>query len=168
MKSKTKIYIICVDDEAPVLEAVERVLAPLEDTFPIESASNVDEARAVIAKIIADGHRVGLIFCDHLMPGTRGVDFLIELNQNTETIPTRKILLTGQAGHQDTIEAINHAGLNHYISKPWNTQELLAVARKQLTEYVLAEKLNPTPYLSTLDAAQLTEAIYSRGLLSDR
>ncbi len=165
---KSKLYIICVDDEAPVLEAVERALAPLEDSFPIESASNVDEARSVVEKIARDNNRIALIFCDHLMPGTRGVDFLIELNQNKSTVATRKVLLTGQAGHQDTIEAINHANLHHYISKPWNTQELLAVARKQLTEYVLSEKIDPTPYLSILDTAQLTEAIYRKGLLSDR
>jgi two-component system chemotaxis response regulator CheY len=32
---------------------------------------------------------------------------------------TRKILLTGQANHADTIRAVNEAHIDNYFEKPW-------------------------------------------------
>ncbi len=167
MKTKSKIYILCVDDEASVLEAVERDLASIEDTFPLESASDTKEAREVIDRIFSQGNKLGLILCDHVMPGQNGVDFLIELNQDHETSGIRKVLLTGQAGLEATIDAINHAGLKHYVAKPWKAAELDAIVRTQLTEYILENCIDPTPYMKELDAVRLSEAIYRKGLVSD-
>lgn len=168
MNPNPKLYILCVDDEPAVLEAVERDLAPLETTFPLESAEDAAGARTLIDQIHASGDRVAVILCDHLMPGQTGVDFLIELNRNAATAATRKVLLTGQAGHQDTIDAVNHAGLQHYIAKPWQAGDLVATVRTQLTEFVLAQGIDPTPYLSALDTVKVAEAIHRKGIISDR
>lgn len=167
MNTKPTLYILCVDDEPSILEAVERDLAPLESVFPLESAEDVAQARSLIARIHAGGDRVGVILCDHLMPGQTGVEFLIELNRSAEFAATRKVLLTGQAGHQDTIDAVNEAGLRHYISKPWRTEELVAVVRRQMTDFVLSENLDPTPYLVGLDTVRVAEAIRRKGVISD-
>lgn len=168
MNANPKLYILCVDDEPSVLEAVERDLAPLETIFPIESAADTAEAKTLIDHIHACGDQVAVILCDHLMPGQAGVDFLIELNRSADTTATRKVLLTGQAGHQDTIDAVNHAGLQHYIAKPWQADDLVATVRTQLTEFVLAQDINPTPYLAALDAVKIAEAIHRKGIVSDR
>lgn len=167
MTPKNRIYILCVDDEASVLEAVERDLAPIEDTFPLESASNTQEAREVISRILEEGNKLGLILCDHVMPGQYGVDFLIELNRKPETAKTRKVLLTGQAGLEATIDAVNKANLNHYIAKPWKAADLEQTVRTQLTEYILENGEDPTPYMKELDPLRLSEAIYRKGLLGD-
>lgn len=168
MNANPKLYILCVDDEPSVLAAVERDLAPLEAVFPLESAEDAAQAKTLVEEIHARGDRVAIILCDHLMPGQSGVDFLIELNRNADTAAIRKVLLTGQAGHQDTIDAVNHAGLQHYISKPWQAGALVSVVRTQLTEFVLAENIDPMPYLSALDAVRIAEAIRSKGIISDR
>lgn len=168
MNTGPKLYILCVDDEPAVLEAVERDLAVLETSFPLESAENVAAAKTLIDQIHARGDRVAVILCDHLMPGQTGVDFLIELNRSTATAAIRKVLLTGQAGHQDTIDAVNHAGLQRYIAKPWQAVDLVATVRTQLTEFVLAQGIDPTPYLSALDAVKIAEAIHRKGIISDR
>ncbi len=89
----------------------------------------------------------------------QGTDFLIELHDRPETAPARKILLTGQAGHEDTIRAINEADLDHYISKPWTEEELHSVVREQLTEYVLKNVENVLPYVAILDGARLLERL---------
>lgn len=145
-----QIHILCVEDEPDVLDVVVRELAPLEDVFPIEAASTADEAREALQRVEAAGGQVGLIFCDHIMPGENGVEFLVGLHRDPKHRDVRKVLLTGQAGLEATVKAVNEAGLAHYIAKPWEPDELIRVAREQLSRYVAARKLNPLPYLKHL------------------
>lgn len=162
-----KIYILCVDDEPEVLDAVERNIAEIEDTFPIITAESADDARKVIEQIQSEGNDLGLILCDHIMPGDNGVDLLIEVGNQPEFAKTRKVLVTGQAGLDATVKAVNEGRLDHYIAKPWDAQDLLQVVKDQLTAYVIKSDKNPMPYMSVLDAAKLSEYIYKNGVLTD-
>lgn len=161
------LHILCVDDEPEVLEAVERDIASLEDHFPIETAESADDARERIKSIEAAGGEVALIFCDHVMPGDNGVDLLVEMQTSDSTRRTRKVLLTGQAGLDATVNAVNKAQLDHYIAKPWSPTQLLEVAKAQLTAYVIEQSIDPRPYLSILDTAKLAEQIHKHGLIVD-
>ncbi|MEN8662756.1 MAG: response regulator [Lentimonas sp.] len=162
-----KIYILCVDDEPEVLDAVQRNIADIEDTFPIITAESADDARKVIEQIKSEGNDLGLILCDHVMPGDHGVDLLIEIGNQPEFTQTRKVLLTGQAGLDATVKAVNKGQLNHYIAKPWGAEELMQIVKDQLTEYIIKTNQNPIPYMAMLDAAKLSEYIYKNGILSD-
>ncbi len=159
---KPTLTLLCVDDEAVVLDAVVRDLAPFEDAFRIETALSADAARAIVDALPGRGHTLALALCDHLMPGLSGTDFLVALNADPATRPARKLLLTAQAGHEDTIRALNHGGLDHYIAKPWQPDELRAVIREQLTSYVIERQLDPLPYLAVLDTGRLAEALRRR------
>ncbi|MBK1876177.1 response regulator [Pelagicoccus mobilis] len=162
-----QIYILCVDDEADVLEAVERDLATMEEVFPLEIASSADEARQVLERIDAQGAELGLIFCDHVMPKETGGEFLSWLDGQPQWKRSRKALLTGQAGLEATVSAINNAGLDFYVSKPWTQEGLLQAAKRLLTDYVISRNIDPLPYMSILDATRLAEHSYKRGLISD-
>ena len=148
------ITILCVDDEPDVLDVAVRELAPLEDIFPIETAADAGEARECMERLLHDGVGLGVIFCDHIMPGETGVDLLVSMTADERWRPTRKVLLTGQAGLEATVKAVNQAELAHYVAKPWDRDELLHVARRQLTLYIAARRLDPLPYLQHLDAEQ--------------
>lgn len=161
------IYILCIDDEADVLEAVERDLATLEHVFPLEIASSADEARSVLERIKQEGGEVGLAFCDHVMPKETGGEFLSWMEGESDWQVTRKALLTGQAGLEATVSAINNAGLDYYVSKPWTQKGLLDAAKRLLTDYVIERNLDPLPYMAVLDTARLAEHSYKRGLISD-
>ena len=80
------IYILCLEDEPEVLDNVVRDLGEFEDTFPIEAAGSVQEARKIVADLTVRGDRVGVILCDHIMPGEDGVSFLVELADREETV----------------------------------------------------------------------------------
>lgn len=157
-----EITILCVEDEPEVRETLIRDLAPFRDAFRVEGAEDVEDARAILREADARGDSVGLILCDHLLPGQRGVDFLIDLKREQPALKTRFVLLTGQAGLEDTVRAINEAGLHHYIAKPWKPDALHAVVKHQLTEYVLAAEDNLLPYVALLDGPRLLEAISHR------
>ncbi len=159
---KPSLTLLCVDDESVVLDAVVRDLAPFEDAFRIETALNAADARAIVNGLPGSGQTLALALCDHLMPGLTGTDFLIALNADPATRHARKLLLTAQAGHDDTIRALNQGGLDHYIAKPWQPDALRAVIRDQLTSYVIDRQLDPLPYLAVLDTARLAEALRHR------
>ena len=100
---------------------------------------------------------------DHRLPGRTGVDLLVSLDGDAELRHVRRVLLTGQAGHQDTIRAINEARLDHYFAKPWDPDELVAVSRSLLTDVVLEAGLDPLAYVKELDGPRLLEAYSQQG-----
>jgi len=158
------IAILCVEDEPEVREAILRDLRPLEEYFEIESAGDTADASAILAEFANRDIHVGLILCDHRLPGETGVEFLTRIHGQAEYRDTRKVLLTGQAGHQDTIKAVNEAGLNHYLAKPWDPDDLVESSKDQLTRYLVGrDDIDPMPYLAILDAPRLLEKIASRG-----
>lgn len=162
------IYILCVEDEPEVLAAVVRDLAPFEGRFPIESAATAAEARRVVHEVILPRGKLGVVVCDHLLPGEDGVSFLVALQRDPRTAPARKILLTAQAGLAATVQALNQAQLKHYLAKPWDPEELRAVVRRQLTDFVLEQETDLYPYLTVLEADRLTEKIRQQPLPADR
>ncbi len=164
---RSDIYILCIEDEQEVLDAVVRDLEKLEEQFPVETANSAEEAREVIEKLLEDGKKVGLILCDHILPGDNGVELLIELHKDERTFASRKVLLTGQAGLDDTVKALNEARLHHYIPKPWTREDLLEVSVSLLTDFVIDEEDNILPYMSTLDAERISESIRTRRSISD-
>lgn len=152
-----QIYILVVEDELEVMDALVNDLEQFEEYFPVESANSAEEARTVVNEIYEAGNEVGLILCDHVMPGQNGVDFLIDLEKSLEKHSAKKVLVTGQAGLEDTIQAINKAHLDHYIAKPWSKAQLEEVVISQLTNFVMERKYNPMQFMMVLDSVRLSE-----------
>ncbi|CAH8195923.1 MULTISPECIES: response regulator [Vibrio] len=154
-----KFLILCVDDEREVLDSVMQDLDCFEEYFIVEAAESVTEAKEVIAENQAQHIKLALILCDHIMPEQTGISFLIELSQNEETAQTRKVLLTGQAGLEDTVEAVNHSSLHFYVAKPWNGDKLREIIKDQLTQYMIANESELMPWARVLDAEKIFNAI---------
>ncbi|RNC83853.1 MAG: response regulator [Balneola sp.] len=152
-----QIYILVIEDELEVLDALVLDLEEFEEVFPLETANTTREAREVISEIYDSGNVIGLILCDHILPGENGVDLLIELQAHDVYRKSKKVLVTGQAGLEDTIQAINKASLNHYIAKPWTKKGLSETVVKQLTDFVIQQGYNPLKYMSLLDTERLSE-----------
>ncbi len=153
------VTILLLEDEADVRTALERDLEPFWSKIRYEVAQDVPDAWAAIDDILSDGDELALVLSDHRLPGESGVDFLVELTHDERFSSTRTVLVTGQADQDDTIKAVNEAGLDYYIAKPWDPQKLVAVVREQLTNYVLESGINPLPYLPVLDGVRVMEAI---------
>ncbi len=154
------INIICVDDQPEVLDSVMRDLRPLTPHVRLEDATSVDECRALAEQIDADGDHVALIISDQVMPGATGVELLRAIAADRRFAKTRKILLTGQASHADTIEAINDGHIDNYVEKPWQPEKLLTVVKRLLTLYVLDSGLETAPLMPVLDQATLISKLH--------
>lgn len=154
--------ILILDDEPEVRAAVERDLLVFAEHIRVEVASEVEEAWEIVDELAADGDVLALALCDHRMPGTTGVEFLVQMMDDDRTAGTRKVLVTGQAQLRDTVRAVNEAHLDHYIAKPWDVDELHQVVRTMLTDYVEDMDIDPLPYLDVLDTTRAMELVRRR------
>lgn len=147
-----KLNIICVDDQREVLSAVLQDLEPLATWLNIEDCESAYEVLDLMDDLDAQGEHIALIISDHVMPGKTGVDLLTEVAEDSRFKGTKKVLLTGQATHTDTINAINAAGIDRYFEKPWNAKTLVDSVRSLVTHYVFDKRLDYTEWQSELDS----------------
>jgi len=132
-----KKVILCVDDEPMILESLEiQLRAHFGDRFLYESAESAKEAIEVIEDLVGNGLRLLVIVSDWLMPGVRGDEFLIEVNERFPGII--KVLLTGQADDAAIQRAWEMAQIHRCLAKPWSPEELFETIRSGLT--LLEEK----------------------------
>lgn len=152
-----KLYIICLEDQREVLNAIAEDLSDFDEIGIVEECESVAEAEELIDEIDQRGDLLAVVVSDHVMPGKTGVDFLSELRNDERFKLTKKILLTGLATHQDTIRAINLAAIDRYLEKPWTREQLTQAVRELLTAFVLEAGLDYMNYLPHLDQQVLFE-----------
>lgn len=118
----TKPVLLVVDDDAQVLAAVRRDLrSRYRESYIIVSASSGEDALKTILELKSRGDSLAMIISDQRMPGMHGTEVLA---QSREVYPVaRRVLLTAYADIDAAIKAINHAQLDHYLSKPWAPPE---------------------------------------------
>lgn len=156
------INIICVDDQPEVLDAVVRDLHPLQNYFRIEEAESASDSFSLMEEMDEKGELIGLVISDHVMPGESGVDLLGRISKDTRFDGCKKILLTGQATHTDTIHAINDAHIDNYLEKPWDANTLLNICKRLLTLYILERGLDYSSWMPVLDKQVLFEYLHKR------
>ncbi|HEX4462603.1 MAG TPA: diguanylate cyclase [Polyangia bacterium] len=131
-----KEHIICVDDEEGILTALRQQLgARFGDECEIEVAQSAKDALELVEELRRDGEPLAVMIADQIMPGMKGVELLEEVHKRSPG-PT-KILLTGQAGLDAVVAAINKAGLNRYIPKPWDEPDLRLTVENLLKTFRL-------------------------------
>lgn len=131
-----KEHILCVDDEEGILTALRQQLgARFGDEVEIEVAQSAGDALEFMRELEKDGEDLAVIIADQIMPGMKGVELLEEVHRRSPS--TTKILLTGQAGLDAVVAAINRAALNHYIPKPWEEPDLRLAVENLLRQYRL-------------------------------
>ncbi len=128
--------IICVDDEEGILTALRQQLgARFGHECNIAVAQSAKDALELVDELEKEGEPVAMVIADQIMPGMKGVELLEEVNRRSPT--TTKILLTGQAGLDAVVAAINRAGLDRYIAKPWDEPDLRLTVENLLRTYRL-------------------------------
>jgi len=132
----TKEHIICVDDEEGILTALRQQLgARFGDECQIEVAQSAKDALELVEELKKEGEPLAVMIADQIMPGMKGVELLEEVHKRSPG--TTKILLTGQAGLDAVVAAINRAGLNRYIPKPWDEPDLRLTVENLLRTFRL-------------------------------
>lgn len=128
--------ILAVDDDEPVLRAVERDLrARYGEAYRIIGAGSGSEGLEVVRELSLRGDPVALLLVDQRMPVMTGTELLtraIELQPDA-----KRVLLTAYADTEVAIRAINQIHLDQYLLKPWDPPEerLFPVVDDLLTDW---------------------------------
>ena len=114
--------IITVDDDTEVLRAVERDLRrKYAADYRILRADSGKTAMEIVRELKVRNDTVALFLVDQRMPEMSGVEFL---EQAMKIFPeAKRVLLTAYSDTDAAIAAINEAGINHYLLKPWDPPE---------------------------------------------
>ena len=112
--SEEKIIVLYVDDEENNLQSFK---ATFRRDFKVITASSAKEAIELLKDV--EPH---VIITDQRMPDMTGTEFLKTI-QYEYPDPVR-ILLTGYSDIEAVIDAINHAKVYQYLTKPWDIEEL--------------------------------------------
>lgn len=135
-----KPVIICVDDEQTVPDSLEiEVNKALPEDYLIETAADGAEALELLTELLAEQYEVALLIVDYIMPGMKGDELLIGMHERSPK--TIKIMLTGQAEIEGVWNAIRHAKLYRYISKPWEVSDLRLTEKEAVNSYIQDRKL---------------------------
>lgn len=134
-------YALCVDDERAVLDELAHHLEHYFENFcQFEYAESGEEAFELYEHLTDRGDAVWLVMSDQVMPGMSGDELLARIHERSRHV--MKVLITGRVELGSTIRAINHAGLNYYIEKPWTREELLFILDKLKFQYEMSTVLN--------------------------
>lgn len=125
-----RIKILCIDDEAGVLRALERSLA--DGGYEIVCASTGESALEILA---AGGPTVQIVITDYRMPEMTGVELLREVRRRwPETV---RIVLSGHADATAIMAAVNEGEIYRFIAKPWHAEELKVAVANAAEHYRL-------------------------------
>lgn len=114
--------ILTVDDDPEVLRSVERDLRKkYGGEYRILRADSGAAALDLLRQLKLRNDPVALLVADQRMPNMDGVEYLT--HAITVFPEARRVLLTAYADTEAAIAAINRAGVNHYLLKPWDPPE---------------------------------------------
>ena len=124
--TQKKINILYVDDEMNNLVSFK---ATFRMKYNVFTAISGEEAIKLM-----DENQIHVIITDQRMPNMTGVEFL-ERILDKHPDPMR-ILLTGYADLNAVIDAVNKGKIFHYLSKPWNEEELDMTIQRAVDIYL--------------------------------
>jgi response regulator RpfG family c-di-GMP phosphodiesterase len=149
--------VLFVDDEQSIRNAIERMYLERDDVRCL-FASSGQEGLEILANV-----EVWVVVSDYLMPGMRGIEFL----SKAKGVRPRAIrmVMTAYADLSIAIDAINKSEAYRFVTKPWNSKELMDIVDEGLMRYELIQSLetdDETVYLSLAQTVELKDP-YTKG-----
>ncbi len=114
-----KPQLLVVDDEADLRSVLAKYFG--YNNFEVRTASDAMQARAMVGQLVPD-----LVLIDVNMPGESGLSLARWLRETQPRIGI--VMLTGAADSVDRIVGLE-VGADDYVTKPFETRELLARLR---------------------------------------
>ncbi len=127
--SLSALRVLVVDDEDDIRLGLRRLLSTLG--IEAREAASGTEALERLDEQVAD-----LVITDLVMPGLTGVELLLAIKQRRPE--TMLVLLTGFGTVQTAVKCLQ-AGASHFLTKPFDNEEILGVVRR-LGRQILARR----------------------------
>lgn len=123
--------VIAIDDELNILSALKRLLR--QENYEFLTTDDPEEVFEWLGT-----KKVALIISDHRMPKMEGTKVL---QKSKEISPdTIRIMLTGFADLQATMDAVNIGSVWRFLTKPWDDESLKGIIREGVKYYRALEQ----------------------------
>lgn len=128
---KNKFHLLIVEDHPQMMEYMVDLLQPL---YYIDCARNGREALDILTY-----KKIDLVISDGMMPEMDGFQLIetLRFEQNRPNVPF--LMVTARAAKEDRLNALQ-LGVDAYLSKPFEPEELLARVRNLLANHALRQK----------------------------
>ena len=121
--------LLIVDDEAHIRMLIEQTLEDLEDEgVELLFAENGEQALDLIKK-----EEPNLVFLDVMMPKMNGMEVCFKVKKELHLSHVYIILLTAKGQEVDRQKGLD-MGADRYMTKPFDPDEMLAIAEEILTK----------------------------------
>ena len=140
--------VMCVDDEPHVMLALSKLLE--RSGFRVETAPNGPEG---LKKL--EGIEPQVVVSDYRMGEMDGVSFLQHVKKQYPGI--QRIMLTGYAEMDVVEKAINEGEVHHFLTKPWDNEQLVGLIRSAIDRRTLMAENERLQELTREQNKQLKE-----------
>lgn len=120
--------VLVVDDEPDILESLRDILEASHPDLHVIAVPGAAEALEVLRS-----RPVALILSDYKMPGMNGLVFLAEAHRVAPDTP--RVLVTAFPDLDVAIAAINKAGIDYFLTKPFSPGAVIGVVRDLVAEH---------------------------------
>jgi len=126
-----KYRILIVDDEEPVVRALQRALR--KEPYCIITVNTGTSALAALAE-----QPIQLVLVDFRMPDMNGVELVEKIREKYPEVI--RIVLSGYSESWAVIDAINRGSIYKFLTKPWDDEALKLTLKRALEFYELEQK----------------------------
>lgn len=123
--------VLFVDDESNILQSVRRIMRKVD--VKVETTTSPEEAIDLV-----QSRAYAVVVSDQRMPGMGGVELLEHVR--TLSPDTVRIILTGYADVQASVDAINKGAVYRYLNKPWEDDDLRNCIKQGVDQYLLIQE----------------------------
>jgi two-component system response regulator AtoC len=157
--------ILLADDEEKILKRLGRALR--DEGHEVVEATSVRDAQRHLAERPFD-----LLVVDNLMPGITGLELVRELSQQPSAERPQIVLMTAHGSTQIVREAFK-LGVEDFLEKPFEIDELLALARRAVKslrlqterQYLISERDAEFNYYGIVGRSRAMEEVIQRAEL---
>jgi len=142
-----KAKILCVDDEAVILDSFRKIL--VLDGYSIDTVENGPEALNLV-----QSHHYDFVFTDLKMPEMDGVEVTKAVKHLRPDIDV--IIITGYATVETAVDCMKFGAMD-YVQKPFTEDELLEFVKKALIKRQdrIQNELKPRVHITHISSPEL-------------
>jgi DNA-binding response OmpR family regulator len=147
-----------------VVEDARIIAELLKETFEVEGYHTVTVLNGEEAVQFALRETPQLIILDIMLPGMNGYEVIKQLREHPKTMNIPIVVLSACTSHAEKICAFE-LGVDNYLTKPFDTEELLALVRRQIRR---AQQGSLSPLTQLPGGLQIEHALHAKLASSDQ
>ena len=135
--AKPRAHVLVVEDDLYLLDGLQALLEFYDGPYELQVATAMNGVEGLNALMRQQPH---LIISDIMMPKMDGFEFLSEVRSNPDLLEIPFIFLTAK-GEATDVHKGRTQGVEEYITKPYDSDELLELVTLQLNRYFALQAL---------------------------